>query len=214
MANDDWSMFGIDHDGDGNVSELDDFTTFMILEEEQRIEEEEQAKKANSSSYGTNNYSSYSAPSASGGGSLRWFRYLLKVFRYLKLGIFCIIFIGSPLMTFTGLVEANARPITWFLLVFWWVSSIAMMFLLSAKFPLYVNTFWYVPFAFLVLLFGVTDYGAVPEDVWRWEPPTVSEFMWIISLFISIGSMAILSLFIQSWRVRRGIDPLGKKEKK
>ncbi|MBP3217438.1 MAG: hypothetical protein J6M46_03600, partial [Lachnospiraceae bacterium] len=73
MANDDWSMFGIDHDGDGKVSELDDFTTFMILEEEKRIEEEEQAKKASSSSYGTSNYSSYSAPSASGTGSLGCF---------------------------------------------------------------------------------------------------------------------------------------------
>ena len=30
------SMFGIDHDGDGVVSDLDDITTMAILEEERQ----------------------------------------------------------------------------------------------------------------------------------------------------------------------------------
>ena len=34
-------MFGIDHDGDGVVSDLDDITTMAILEEERQYWEEE-----------------------------------------------------------------------------------------------------------------------------------------------------------------------------
>ena len=36
----DRGMFGIDHDGDGIVSDLDDATTMAILEEERRYQEE------------------------------------------------------------------------------------------------------------------------------------------------------------------------------
>ena len=38
------SMFGIDHDGDGVVSDLDDITTMAILEEERQYWEEEDRK--------------------------------------------------------------------------------------------------------------------------------------------------------------------------
>lgn len=186
---DDRSMFGIDHDGDGVVSEEDDFLSFVILTEEERIAQEERARKEKETPR------QYAPPAASHGGSDMSLTDMLNA-AFVVFGLIGILYMPIVIIEFT---DFHAAWPSWLILLFWWGGAIALACFMPPRFALTADVLWCSVLAMLTTARAISDFGRYYHSLsefdrkWEYKDGIETEYM-RIALYIVFSAVAVLFL--------------------
>lgn len=186
---DDRSMFGFDHDGDGVVSEEDDFLSFVILTEEERIAQEERARREKETPR------QYPPPTASYGGSDMSLTDMLNS-AFVVFGLIGILCMPILIIEFT---DFHAAWPSWLMLLLWWGGAIALARFMPLRFALTADVLWCSVLVMLTTARAITDLGRYYHSLsefdrkWEYKDGIETEYM-RMTLCIVLSAAAVLFL--------------------